>query len=386
MGERPELLGSWAGAALLAASAASAALFQRIFFRFFRRFFRPGHELWPMRPRIALIYFGGQLALLALLLALSPNMIGVGFALLGQTFGALRSRQWPLPVAALALLLAWPLGLYVRPSTASWLTLLWFVFFLTIQVVIGLLIARLFAQRALLLDLVGQLRRARAAAEAGAAQQEELAVLRERARLAREMHDNVGHALVLVNVKLEAAQRLYHVDAARGDAELEATRSLVRATMGGLRRSLHNLRAPVEPYHDLPAALRRLAAELGAQGGITIEVAAEVAPPPAVAEPLWWIAREALANVERHAGATAARVTLSREADRWLLLIDDNGVGLAAGALSRPGHFGVLGMRERAEHHGGALSIGPSPQGGTTVAASLPVAPAVISTWPRSPS
>jgi len=61
--------------------------------------------------------------------------------------------------------------------------------------------------------------------------------------LAREMQESLGHALVLVNVKLEVAQRLYAVDIQRGDGELEATRALVRATMAGLRCSLANLRA-----------------------------------------------------------------------------------------------------------------------------------------------
>lgn len=89
-----------------------------------------------------------------------------------------------------------------------------------VLVFLGLFIsfAALARQRFALLAVVGALRRAKAELEASAAQVEELAALRERARLAREMHDSLGHALVLVNVKLEAAERLYTRDAAGGAA------------------------------------------------------------------------------------------------------------------------------------------------------------------------
>lgn len=97
----------------------------------------------------------------------------------------------------------------------------------------------------------------------------ELAALRERNRLARAMHDGLGHALVLVNVKLEAAERLYARDPAHGAAELEATRALVRATMADLSRSLTELReAPASS--DLVAGLHTLAAEVTARGQLTV--------------------------------------------------------------------------------------------------------------------
>ncbi len=77
-----------------------------------------------------------------------------------------------------------------------------------------------------------------------AAQEQELAVLRERTRLAREMHDTVGHALVLIYIKLEAARRLRERDPERCDRELEATGEIARATMNDLRASIANLRSP----------------------------------------------------------------------------------------------------------------------------------------------
>lgn len=366
--DRPGLLRTSEGGAILLIALLSLALFQFVYSPF-NSFEVSG---WPMPAPRAWLYFGGQLSLLALLFALDRSFIGLGFAILGQVFGVLRTRHWPLPIVAFAMLTAWPLGLYNNLRPASVFDLLGYAFFIAIFVVIGLLIAHLFEQRYRLLDLVEELRRAKAAVEASASQQEELAVLRERTRLAREMHDSLGHALVLVTVKLEAAERLYRVEPGRGAAELEAVRGLVRETMLELRRSLHDLRAPVEAYHDLPLALARLAAEVSARSGIAVSARAEGAPPAPIAEPLWWIAREAVANLERHANAASAQIELCREESGWRLSIADDGIGIAPGELTRPGHFGVRGMRERAEALGGSLSVLRGTAGGTTVLANIP--------------
>ncbi len=368
VGDRPDLLRSWAGAGTIGLALLSLTLFQTLYLPFFR--FERG--AWPMPPARAALYFSAQFLTLALLFALDRNFLGLGFALLGQTMGALHARRWPLPLIVFALLTGWPIGLYDDLSPRTPLDLIGYFFLVGIFVVLGLLMAGLFEQRYRLTHLVGELRQAKAAAEASAAQQEELAVLRERTRLAREMHDSLGHALVLVNVKLEAAQRLYRVAPERGDAELEAVRGLVRETMAGLRHSLHDLRAPVAPFHDLPAGLRRLCAEVSARSGLSVVARCDEAPPPALAEPLWWIAREALANIERHARASHAAVELRRDGQGWLLLVSDDGVGVRQTDLRRPGHFGLLGMRERAEAVGGSLAVRRNPSGGTLVEAYLP--------------
>src|SRR5262245_58346708 len=80
--------------------------------------------------------------------------------------------------------------------------------------------------------------------EQSASHEQELAVLRERTRLAREMHDTLGHALVLISVKLEAAQRLRERDPERCDSELESTKQIARDSMAALRASIANLRTP----------------------------------------------------------------------------------------------------------------------------------------------
>ena len=221
-----------------------------------------------------------------------------------------------------------------------------------------------------------QLRQAHAQLAANVAQGEELAVLRERTRLARAMHDNIGHSLVVMNIKLEAAQLLYARDPARGDAELEATRSLIRATMTDLRHALTDLRAPSSPHADLPAALNQLVCDLQARSGITITciIAAKLPMLPAeTCEALWYVTREALTNLERHAAATSAQLTLADTRNGWLLEVVDNGRGVQPADLRRPEHYGVVGMRERVEAVGGSLDIRRTPGGGTSVAARVPM-------------
>jgi signal transduction histidine kinase len=224
-------------------------------------------------------------------------------------------------------------------------------------------------------EALAKLRQAHAELAASAAQKEELAVLRERARLARAMHDNLGHALVVMNVKLEAAQLLYAHDSARGDAELEATRALIRETMTELRRALSDLRAPPTERGDLSSALQRLVREMQARTGIatTCRIAPDLPPLPAEArEAFWYVAREALTNVERHAGAASITVALEHPPDGWLLRVEDDGAGMQPADQQRPEHYGVVGMRERMNGIGGTLQIQSGVRGGTIVEARLP--------------
>jgi signal transduction histidine kinase len=366
----PGGLGGWPLASALLLVAGSAALFQGIFWRFASRI-----DAWPMAWRPALAYFGGQLLILAGLLSISDSFVGLGFALMGQSFGVLRPRHWALPLVPLVALLARPLGWLDLDAGTDWVGLGLLGLLLGIWLFVASLLSLLFTQRFRLMGLVRELREARAGLEAAAAQQEELAVLRERTRLAREMHDSIGHALVSVNVKLEAAERLYRVDPARGSAELEATRSLVRESMTALRRSIADLRAPLPDHRDLPVALRRLAQEVSARGALAVTVDTgpdEACPSPAVAEALYLLAREALVNVERHAGASRATVRVAHDGAAWSLEVADDGVGVRPADLRRPGHFGVVGMRERAAALGGALHVAAAPRGGTRVVATIP--------------
>ena len=87
----------------------------------------------------------------------------------------------------------------------------------------------------------------------------------------------------------------------------------------------------------------------------------------------WRVAREALANVERHAAAGCAELTLERRNGALILRVTDDGSGMALADLARPGHYGITGMRERVEALGGTLRIAARPQGGTLVEAVVTV-------------
>ena len=106
--------------------------------------------------------------------------------------------------------------------------------------------------------------------ELSAEREAELAVFSERSRLAREMHDTIGHALVLSAVKLEAAQRLRAVNPERADHEIEATKEIVRSTMSEMRASLANLRSPITTQQSIAEMLARRAREGSERAGFHV--------------------------------------------------------------------------------------------------------------------
>ncbi|MBA3945497.1 MAG: sensor histidine kinase [Herpetosiphonaceae bacterium] len=364
--DQPTLLRGWSGVGLWGLIAAFFSVYHLVYLRRVRR--------WPIPFGYAVFYAVSQSLVLWLLSRYNIGFAWLGYALLAQVTTAIPPLQWPIPILAIAALLVGPSGLYTALVGRNWLGVSGILFTFVIILALYLFINLMVSQRFRLAHVVAELRQAKHELEERAAQTEELAALRERTRLAREMHDSLGHALVLVNVKLEAAQRLYAVDALRGARELDATKLLVRDTMNELRRSLANLRSPL-PDQDLCAALQRLGAEACRGGQLT--VSCSIAPELPVmnaetTETLWYVAREALTNVERHAAAQHMSVGLAYCDHQFVLRVSDDGRGLQLGDLQRAGHYGILGMRERTEALGGTLSIGVRAEGGTVIEAHVP--------------
>lgn len=228
--------------------------------------------------------------------------------------------------------------------------------------------------------LIRQLRRQRQAlARANArlsdyaAALEDLTISRERNRMARELHDTLAHTLSALSVRLEAVSAYVEVDppAARRmlDGALAATRSGLQET----RRALKALRA--SPLDDLGAlgALRQLAEEAAARAGLRLELelpARLPALPEAVEQCLYRVAQEATANAAQHAAARTLRVAL-RADGAICLRISDDGRGFAPEQAGATGHFGLAGMRERAQMAGADLTIASRPGEGTVVTLSL---------------
>jgi signal transduction histidine kinase len=366
----PTLPRTWRGAALVLLIAGFLVCYEA-YERSEAR--RGGH--WPVPYRRVLLYLILQLTFIAILLHATPSFMGAGFALMGQVFSSLPMRKWPIPIGAIIAITSVPIGLAEAISQSDWGSLLGYLFLISSWIAIAIFISILFHERHQRERLIAELRQTKDELERYALQAEELAALRERTRLAREMHDSLGHALVLVNVKLEVAERLYAVDTPRGNAELEATRALIRGTLAELRRSLANLRTELPIHQNLPLALQRTADEIRARTNLAITCSAPPDLPPLASpasEALWHVAREALTNIERHAGAASALVALERSNGAVALRVIDDGSGVAADDLARPGHYGIIGMRERIEALGGTLRVAAQPGGGTIVEAHVP--------------
>jgi signal transduction histidine kinase len=189
-----------------------------------------------------------------------------------------------------------------------------------------------------------------------AAQVEELATTRERNRLAREIHDSLGHYLTVVNVQIGAAQAIFAQDAARALDHLSKAQSLTQEGLGEVRRSVAALRASPTESRPLPEALAKLVEQWNATGlraRLSVEGARRQLTPQADLT-LYRAAQEALTNVGQHAGATRVDLILDyRAPDSVLLQVKDDGLGSSNSSEG----FGLLGVRERAQLLGGEVRV-----------------------------
>ncbi|MEE1621016.1 sensor histidine kinase [Zafaria sp. J156] len=182
----------------------------------------------------------------------------------------------------------------------------------------------------------------------------DLAVVSERERVARDVHDGLGHTLTVVAMKAELAERIMDADPARARAELGELHGLIRDALAEVRATVGGLRA-----NDLPtqASALRLALE-----GAGIDVVIEGDPAGVRTElqaTLGWILREAGTNVLRHARAQRCRLEFSP----LRMAVEDDGVGLG----SAPAGHGRRGMAERVDEAGASLRVSPGTGGGTRV-------------------
>lgn len=204
---------------------------------------------------------------------------------------------------------------------------------------------------------------------------EALAVAEERNRMAREMHDTVGHRLTVAAVQLEGAQRLIPRDPKRASDMIGTVREQVREALTELRRTVTRLRKPLEVDLPLDQALTRLARGFEEATDLHIHLAlAEDLPPLSDAQrlALYRAAQEGLTNVQRHAGAQDVWLRLGWEGDTMVLQVSDNGVGISVGAAGDG--FGLRGLRERAAQLGGSLALEQRPEGGARLSFRVPLA------------
>jgi signal transduction histidine kinase len=199
---------------------------------------------------------------------------------------------------------------------------------------------------------------------------EQLTVSRERNRLARELHDILAHTLSGVAVELEGVRSMLRLDLERANALLDHSLQDIRAGLVETRRALKDLRA--KPLEDLGLALavQTLAESYAGRYDFRIDLSIERDlddMPVDVQQCVYRIAQEALANVADHAQAQNAQVVLNWEQDQLRLIICDDGCGFDSTIPGEERHYGLLGMRERAEMVGGNLSIESQVRTGTKV-------------------
>jgi signal transduction histidine kinase len=201
------------------------------------------------------------------------------------------------------------------------------------------------------------------------------AMMTERMRLSREIHDSLAQGFTAVSIQLEIAKHKLPAEAVVAYEHIEAARGLVRESLAEARRSIQGLRHETLSNADFLAALKRSSAKILKDTDIVFhhELEGDIARLGADAEnELLRITTEAMTNTVKHARAKSIRVTCRVRDDYGELRVSDDGVGFAEGPSSTSG-FGIRGMKERAHRLNGHLVVSSEPGSGTHVIARIPI-------------
>ena len=316
--------------------------------------------------RFLTIYFATQVLLGAVISLLSK---GAAWLLLLPT--ASQAIQYlPRRIALSLCVLIWVVTMIPLAFLAGWQYLIgWGFALLAALVFVGAFTQLLVSEQAARLEL------AEAHRKLGeyAGKVEALATAQERNRLAREIHDGLGHYLTAINIQVKAAGAVLDQNPDSARTALGAAQKLAEDALADVRRSISALRADPATARPLAETLAQLVDEAHS-AGLTAELAISGAPvplPPQVEFALFRVAQEGLTNVRKHAAASRATLTLTYLPDRVQLAVEDDGQG----AADPRGGFGLLGVRERVELLGGTVSIESDSGQGFRICAELPLIP-----------
>jgi signal transduction histidine kinase len=204
------------------------------------------------------------------------------------------------------------------------------------------------------------------------------ATLKERTRLAQELHDTLEQSLTGIALQLDTTSKLFEARPEGASHHLELARSMVAQSQVDVHRSVWNLRSRALEQFDLPGALSTSGKQLVYGTNIQLEIAAKgrVRPlPDTVEENLLRIAQEALTNVIKHSEATKVSIELDYGPQNVALEVKDNGRGFEQDKSAGPGegHFGLLGISERVKRLGGELVVNSANGHGTVIRVHVPV-------------
>jgi signal transduction histidine kinase len=332
------------------------------------------------RQRRIRIYFAGFLGLATWLIVRDPLFFV--YAITGF-FHAFLLRPWPVSFAGVAAtsIVVNSLILLDGPTPEAWTIFIIVVVIQTLAVGFGLLGGEKMAD-------ISEQRRA-ALAELEAAQEEnvglhaqlvtqarEAGVLDERQRMAQEIHDTIAQGLTGVITQLEAAMNAEDRTADL-HRHLDAAARLARESLTEARRSVEAMQPIPLENSRLPEALSDVVARWSEVSGVAVRVTTTGAKRPLrpdIEVALLRAAQESLSNVAKHASASHARIALSFGDEVVTLDVRDDGVGFAADANggTRPGGYGLIGMRQRVKQLDGTLDVESQPGGGTAVSVTIP--------------
>lgn len=202
------------------------------------------------------------------------------------------------------------------------------------------------------------------------------AVLEERSRLARDLHDSISQQLFSMTLTAQAARAQLAKNPARAGTQLERLQETASAALAEMRALIFQLRPPGLSEQGLIATLQQHIQMLRRREGLRIDlfVQGEERDARGIEQALYRIAQEALNNVLKHAGARQVDVSLDLEPERTVMTIQDDGKGFDLRAASHGSgrHLGLVSMRERATELGGTLEIASAPGAGTRITVTVP--------------
>jgi signal transduction histidine kinase len=202
---------------------------------------------------------------------------------------------------------------------------------------------------------------------------EELAAVQERNRIAREIHDSLGHALTTLNVQIQTVLKLWAHNPDEAHAFLEQAQQLGTKAMREVRQSVSTLRADERDEPPLQESIATLLHEFRQSTGISVDSSIHLTTSllPEVTRTLYRLIQEGLTNICKHAQATAVRLDLKAEVDNVYLAIADNGRGFSYDQITSG--YGLQGIRERVAALNGDFHLDTAPGHGCKIEIGLPL-------------